>query len=311
MLAITGYPRHVYPGWLSRLIDTDVPLEVVLHLHPRDARGVLLRLRKRLVEFQSSRILDQKAGKLQDAEREIAVRDIEQLQEELQRGDTRVFDLALYLLVRGSSLELLDQRTEQVRIALDNLLLVGRSVPYEQDLALTSCLPEAQDRLRRSRLLDTGSVATAFPFSSSTPSMREGILYGTVPRNGSLIILDPFSPQLENANAVVFAQSGAGKSYACKVQALRSLACGVAVAIVDPEDEYRRLCQMVGGQYVRLSPSSTQRLNPFDLLVSTTATPSSAAPARTGVEGAVGLEGAEVGEEEGERGEWDPLAEKI
>ena len=301
VVAVTGYPRRVYPGWLSRLIDTDVPLEAVLHIHPRDARAVMLRLRKRLVEFQSSRALDQKAGKLPDTEREIAFHDIEHLQEQLQRGDTRVFDLSLYLLVRGASLSLLDQRTEQVQMALDNLQLVGRAVPYEQDVAFTSCLPEAHDRLRRGRLLDTGSVATAFPFSSSTLSMNEGVLYGTVPRNGSLIILDPFSPQLENANAVVFAQSGAGKSYACKLQALRGLASGIAVTIVDPEDEYRRLCQAVGGQYIRLSPSSTQRLNPFDLFV-----PSSPASAALSA-GPMSTPSQERDDE----GEWDPLAEKI
>ena len=307
VLAVTGYPRRVYPGWLSRLIDSDVPLEAVLHIHPRDARSVMLRLRKRLVEFQSSRLLDQKAGKLPDTEREIALRDIEQLQEQLQRGDTRVFDLSLYLLVRGISLDLLDQRTEQVQMALDNLLLVGRPVPYEQDIAFTSCLPEAHDRLRRGRLLDTGSVATAFPFSSSTLSMPEGILYGTVPRNGSLIILDPFSPQLENANAVVFAQSGAGKSYACKLQALRSLACGIAVTIVDPEDEYRRLCQAVGGQYIRLSPSSSQRLNPFDLFVPSSSSTSS--PTATSVR--ADQANASNPDAEDDEGAWDPLAEKI
>src|SRR5260370_6372368 len=158
VVAVTGYPRRVYPGWLSRLIDTDVPLEAVLHIHPRDARAVMLRLRKRLVEFQSSRALDQKAGKLPDTEREIAFRDIEQLQEQLQRGDTRVFDLSLYLLVRGASLSLLDQRTEQVQMALDNLLLVGRAVPYEQDVAFTSCLPEAHAPLRPAPLLYTGTV---------------------------------------------------------------------------------------------------------------------------------------------------------
>jgi type IV secretory pathway VirB4 component len=122
-----------------------------------------------------------------------------------------------------------------------------------------------------------------------------------VPRTGSLIILDPFSAELENANAVVFAQSGAGKSYACKVQALRSLACGIAVAIVDPEDEYRRLCQMVGGQFVRLSPSSTQRLNPFDLLVTATSTSSS-------LTGALRREEANGGNRGEEEGDWDPLA---
>lgn len=301
-LVVTGYPRHVYPGWLSHLIDADVPLEVVMHIHPRDARAAILRLRRRMVEFQSSRLLDQKAGKLPDTEREIAFRDIEHLQEQLQRGDTRVFDLSLYLLVRGPSLTLLDQRTEQLHMALDTLMLVGRPALYEQDVAFTSCLPEAQDRLRRSRLLDTGSVATAFPFSSSTLSMHEGILYGTVPRNGSLIILDPFSSELENANAVVFAQSGAGKSYACKLQALRSLASGIAVTIVDPEDEYRRLCQAVGGQYIRLSPSSSQRLNPFDLFV-----PSTTLTAGTEQTSMPGMSPHPRADD----GEWDPLAEKV
>jgi hypothetical protein len=269
VLAVVGYPRHVYPGWLDRLIDLDEPLDLVLHLDPRDSAAMVRRLSRRLVELHSSRLLDQRRGRLSDAEREVAYGDVERLRDRLQRGDERVFGVALYVLVRAPTHQALEERTERVETALDHLLLVARSATFEQDLAFASCLPQGRDLLRRARLLDTSSAATAFPFTSSSLSMADGVLCGVVPHNGSLVILDPFAPELENANKVVFAKSGAGKSYACKVEALRSLLAGTDVTVIDPEDEYQRLCAAVGGQSVWLAPGSRQHLNPFDLPLST------------------------------------------
>jgi hypothetical protein len=265
VLTVVGYPRYVYPGWLDRLIDLDEPLDLVLYLDPRDSSTMVRRLSRRLVELHSSRLLDERRGRLGDAERDVAYGDVERLRDRLQRGDEHVFGVSLYLLVRAPTRQALDERTERVETALDHLLLVARSAAFEQDLAFASCLPQGRDLLRRARLLDTSSTATAFPFTSSSLSMANGVLCGVVPHNGSLVILDPFAPELENANKVVFAKSGAGKSYGCKVEALRSLLAGTDVIVVDPEDEYRALCAAVDGQYVRLAPGSGQHLNPFDL----------------------------------------------
>jgi len=265
VLAITDYPRSVYPGWLATLIDFDEPFELALHVHPLASGAMIRTLSNRMVALHSSRLLDQRHGRLADPEREVAYADVERLRNALQRGDERVFSFAAYLLIRGKTRRVLEERCARIQATLDNLQLGSRPATLEHDLGLTSCLPQARDRLGRYRTFDTSSLATTFPFTSSSLSMPSGILYGVVPNTGSLVVLDPFAQALENANQVVFAKSGAGKSYACKLQALRALLLGTEVYVVDPEDEYRPLCDAVGGQHIRLAPGSAQHINPFDL----------------------------------------------
>src|SRR5207244_4360133 len=161
------------------------------------------------------------------------------------------------------SLSALDDLTRRVEVTLGSMLAHSRVALLEQDAGFRSCLPEGQDRLLVYRNLDTSSLATMFPFSSSTLTMEHGVLYGIARHNHSPVIFDPFDETLENANAVVFAKSGAGKSYFTKLMALRNLLVGVDFLVIDPEDEYRSLCAAVGGQYVRLASSSGQHLNPF------------------------------------------------
>ena len=263
-LVVVGYPRHVYPGWIPHLITTDVPLDLAIHINPIEASGMIRRLTRQMAEYRSSELLDTRQGRMPDAERTVAYQDVERLRDQLQRGEERIFGVSLYLTMRAPSLRALDEYTAQVRTVLDNLQLLAHSAVYEQDLGLLSCLPEARDRLKRPRLLDSSSVATAFPFASSTLSMTQGILYG-VASDGGLIILDPFSAELENANQVVFAKSGAGKSYACKLQALRMLMLGYSVYVIDPENEWRVPCEAAGGTTMRIAPGSDQHMNPFDL----------------------------------------------
>jgi len=265
VLALAEYPRYVHPNWLGRLIDLDQPLDLSLHLEPLDSAVAIRQLTHKLVELQSSRLLDARSGKIASAEREVAYEDVERLRDALQRGEERVFSASLYLCLRAPTVATLDDLTRRVEAALGGMLASSRPVLFEMLPGLLSCLPAGQDHLGRCRNLDTTSAATMIPFTSSHLSMERGILYGVSVHNSSLVIFDPFSRELENANKVVFAKSGAGKSYACKVEALRALMLGIEYYVIDPEDEYRRVCEAVGGQYVRLSGTSPNHINPFDL----------------------------------------------
>ena len=264
-LAVTGYPRSVGPGWLQPLIDFEEPIELSLHLLPLETGQTVRALTHKMVQLHSSRLLEARGGRLADPEREVAYEDAERLRDALQRGEEKVFSVGLYVLLRASSLASLDDLTRRVEVTLDGMLAHSRVAIFEQDAGFRSCLPEGQDHLLVSRNLDTSSLATTFPFSSSTLTMERGVLYGIAKHNASPVIFDPFDPSLENANAVVFAKSGAGKSYFTKLMALRSLLFGVDFLVIDPEDEYRTLCDAIGGQYIRLASSSGQYLNPFDL----------------------------------------------
>lgn len=265
VLALTDYPRHVSPNWLGRLIDFDEPLDLSLHLEPLDSGGVIRHLTHRLVELQSSRMLDAKGGRIASVEREVAYEDIGRLRDALERGDERVFSTGLYLRVHGRHAGELDEAEARVGGALGGMMAGARPALFEMLPGLISCLPAGQDHLRRRRNLDTSSVATMIPFGSSHLAVDRGLLYGENVHNHSLVIFDPFGPEQENANKVVFAKSGAGKSYACKVEALRALLLGVDYLVIDPEDEYGPICEAVGGQMVRLSATSPHHINPFDL----------------------------------------------
>jgi conjugal transfer ATP-binding protein TraC len=264
-LVVTGYPRSVGPGWLQPLIDFEEPIELSLHLLPLETGSMVSQLTHKMVQLHSSRLLEARGGRLADPEREVAYEDTERLRDALQRGEEKVFSVGLYVLLRASSLTTLDDLTRRVEVTFDGMLAHSRVAILEQDAGFRSCLPEGQDHLLVSRNLDTSSLATTFPFSSSTLTMERGVLYGIAKHNASPVIFDPFDASLENANAVVFAKSGAGKSYFTKLMALRNLLFGVDFLVIDPEDEYRTLCDAVGGQYVRLASSSAQHLNPFDL----------------------------------------------
>ena len=265
VLAVTDYPRHVSPDWLGRLLNRGEPVDLSLHLEPLDSGEAVRALSRRMVELQSSRLLDARGGRIASAGREVAYEDAERLRDALERGDERVFSAGLYLRVHGRTAAELDRAAAGVEGALSGIMAGARPALYEMMPGLLSCLPAGVDHLGRRRNLDTSSAATMIPFTSGALPAGRGLLYGESVPDGSLVVFDPFDPGRENANKVVFATSGGGKSYACKVEALRALLCGVEYYVVDPEDEYGRICEAVGGQAVRLAGTSAHRINPFDL----------------------------------------------
>src|SRR5919199_865532 len=265
VLVVIGYPRSVTPGWLTPLLEFEHPIEVSLHVQPLETAAIVKLLGLKLVQLQSSRLVDERSGRLADPEREVAFEDAERLRDALQRGEQRVFSVSLYVLLRAPSRRGLDDLTRRVETTLDGMLAHSRVAILEQERAFRACLPTARDDLLVYRNLDTGSLATTFPFTSSSLSMERGVLYGVATRSQSPVIVDPFDASLENANMAVFAMAGAGKSYFVKLMALRNLLAGVDFLVVDPEDEYRAVCAAAGGQYIRLASSSAHRLNPFDL----------------------------------------------
>ncbi|HYW87739.1 MAG TPA: DUF87 domain-containing protein, partial [Chloroflexota bacterium] len=239
VLAVTGYPRTVGPGWLAPLIEFEHPIEISLHIHPLETASVVKLLGHKLVQLQSSRLVDLRGGRLADPEREVAFEDAERLRDALQRGEERVFSVSLYLLLRAASPRALDDLTRRVESTLDGMLAHSRVAILEQERGFQACLPHGRDQLLVYRNLDTSSLVTMYPFTSSTLSMERGVLYGVATRSQTPVIVDPFDATLENANLAVFAVAGAGKSFFVKLMALRNLLAGVDFLIVDPENEYR------------------------------------------------------------------------
>jgi hypothetical protein len=265
VVAVTAYPRTVAAGWLAPLIESDLPVEVSLHVRPLPSASVIRALGHQLVQLEASRLLDARGGRLPDPEREIAIEDAERLRAALQRGHERVFSVGLYLLVRGATRAELDDRTRRVEMVLDGMLAHSRRARWEQEHGFRSCLPEGRDPLLVTRNLDTSALAATLPFTGSSLVMDNGMLYGVAADKQTPVILDPFDQLLDNANMVVAAPAGSGKSFFVKLMALRNLCTGTDFVVIDPEDEYRAVAAATAGQMVRIAASSRHRLNPFDL----------------------------------------------
>ena len=260
--AVVGYPREVRHGWLEPLAAHPGRLDVSLHVEPVAADVAADRLRRQLARLESGRRADAAKGRLADPEVEVAAEDARQLADGLARGEQKLFRVGLYLTVHAASEKALDAECARVRALCSSMLLDARPATWRSLQGWATTLPIGLDALGQRRSFDTDALAAAFPFASGELSRTSGVLYGVTKSASGLCCWDRFGS--DNHNSVILARSGAGKSYLAKLEALRSLYAGVEVAVVDPEDEYRRLAEAVGGAYVHLGAPGV-RVNPFDL----------------------------------------------
>lgn len=263
-LFVVGYPRYVSANWLAPLINFDHSLEVSMFIYPIEGKGVLDDLRRKIAEMQAEINMDVGRGVMINPATQAKLEDALVLQQDLVKGAERFFQFALYVTIPADSLEELNHTTKQIESTLGALMIITKNTALsEVENGFKSTLPICQDALLFTRNMDTTSLGTTFPFTSSELTANEGILYGINQHNDSLVVFDRFS--LENANSVIFAKSGAGKSYLVKLEALRSLMFGTEIIIIDPENEYKSLCEAVGGEFISFGFNSKTKINPFDL----------------------------------------------
>lgn len=260
---VYGYPRQLFTGWLSPVINMDEEIDVSMFIYPVESRVVLENLRKKVSQLEADLQITAEKGKVRDPGTQAAIMDAEELRDRLQVGEERFFRFGLYLTLYAHSMDELNFIQHKVETVLGQQLVYSKPATIQMEQGLNSTIPQGLDQLQVRRNMNTGALSTSFPFTSADLTQENGILYGINMHNNGLVIFDRFT--LENANMVVFAKSGAGKSFTVKLEALRSMMFGTDVLIIDPENEYQRLCEAVGGSYVRLSLTSNTRINPFDL----------------------------------------------
>lgn len=260
---VYGYPRQLYTGWLSAMVNLDEVIDLSMFIYPVESQVVLDNLRKKVTQLEAGIQIDTEKGKVRDPAKQAAIQDAEEMRDKLQVGEERFFRFGLYFTVYAHSQEEMEFVTHKVESLLGQQLVFSKPASSQQEQGFNSTVPQFSDQLQIRRNMSTGAISTSFPFTSADLSQDNGILYGINMHNSGLVIFDRFT--LENGNSVVFAKSGAGKSFTVKLEALRSLMMGTEIFIIDPENEYERMCDAVGGAYVRLSLSSATRINPFDL----------------------------------------------
>ena len=262
-LYIYGYPRTISTGWLSPLINMDEVLDISIYIYPVDTGVIMKNLRKKVTQLEADISLNAEKGRIRNPETEHAIQDAEELRDDLQLGREKFFRFGLYVTLWADSLDELNFVQHKIENYFGSSMLFSKVATSQQEQGMNSTMPMATDQLMIRRNMNTSAISTSFPFTSADLTQEKGILYGVNLHNNGLVIFDRFT--LENANLVVFAKSGAGKSFAVKLEAVRSMMMGSEIVIIDPENEYQKLCDAVGGSYVRLSLNSDVRINPFDL----------------------------------------------
>lgn len=262
-LFVAGYPRFVNANWLSPLINFPHSLSISMFIYPIDGKGVIEDLRRKIAEMEAELQGDIQRGRIINIDTQVKLEDARSLQEQLAKGAERFFQFGLYITIRDDKKDILDRVTNHIKSALGALLIVAKTASLQIEDGFKTTLPTGLDKLKMNRNMDTTSLATTFPFTSSELTANEGLMYGINEHNDSLVVFDRFT--LENANMVVFAKSGSGKSYMVKLEILRSLLFDTEVIVIDPEDEYRKLSDAIGGTYIDFSFGSPNRINPFEL----------------------------------------------
>lgn len=260
---VVNYPRYISLGWFAPIINMNTALDVSMFFYPVKPHVILKQLKKKVGTLESQIMSDAEKGAPRDPIRETALRDIEELRDKLSQGVEHFFQFALYVTLYAPTKDSLDKLSEEVEALFGGKLIYTKRVFYTAEQGFNSTVPLGNDELMITFNMNSSPIASSFPFISADLTSDNGILFGINRHNNSLILFDRFS--MQNANYIVFATSGAGKSYTVKLEILRSLMLGTEVIVIDPEMEYKHLSDAVGGTYINISLASDAKINPFDL----------------------------------------------
>ena len=250
-------------NWLSPLINLDKVFDIAIYIHPVDTVGIMKKFEKKVAEVQSQINVRESKGFVRDPMLEAAYRDLEELRDRLQQAQEKMFDVGLYISLYADSEEELGHAEAEIKSMLESRLIYVRPALFQQEEAFRSIMPVNDDKIAVTKKINSEPLSSFFPFVSFDLTSNKGILYGINRHNSSLVLFDRFS--LENYNSVTFAKSGSGKSFATKLEVLRSLMFDIDVIVIDPEREYESMAEAVGGRYFNISLNSEHHINPFDL----------------------------------------------
>jgi type IV secretory pathway VirB4 component len=260
---VSNYPRYLAASWLDPIINLPELMDISIHVSPIDTGIALKNLMKKTAYLSAAITEREEKGLVRDPGLETALVDTESLRDTLQQTRERLFSISLYYTIYADSVDDIQKIDYQISSTFERSLVTVKSPMFEQVKLWQSVGPFAQNDMDVTFAMNTGPASAFFPFISPDLTSDEGILYGLNLHNNTLVIFDRFD--LENHNSVIFAKSGSGKSYAAKLELLRSIMTGTDVLIIDPENEYQALAEAVGGAVFKISLTSKDSINPFDI----------------------------------------------
>lgn len=260
---VISYPRFLTEEWFSPIINLDKIFDVAIYVHPIETSTILRKFQKKVAEIQSQISMREEKGLVRDPMLDTAYQDLEKLRDDLQQAQEKIFDVGVYISIYGQTDQELDKIEAEIKSILESKLIYVKPALFQQEQAFRSVIPTASDEITVHSKLNSTPLSSIFPFTSFDLTSDKGILYGINRHNSSLVLFDRFS--LENYNSITFAKSGAGKSYATKLEIIRTLMFDTDVIVIDPEREYEYLAEATGGRYFKISLTSENHINPFDL----------------------------------------------
>lgn len=260
---VISYPRYVSEDWFSPIINMDKMFDVAIFVHPMETAKLLRSFQKKVAEVQSQIVSREEKGLVRDPMLDTAYQDLENLRDQLQQAQEKMFEVGLYISIYAGSSEELDKTESEIKSILEAKMVYVKPALFQQEQGFRSILPTAEDELNVHSKINSSPLSSIFPFVSFDLTSDKGILYGINRHNSSLVLFDRYS--LENYNSVAFAKSGSGKSFATKLEILRTLMFDTEVIVIDPENEYQYMAEAVGGRYFQISLNSDHHINPFEL----------------------------------------------
>lgn len=260
---VISYPRFLGENWFSPIINLDKVFDISIFVHPIETSDVLRTFQKKVAEVQSQIMARESRGQVRNPMLDTAYQDLETLRDQLQQAQEKLFDVGLYITMYGDNEAELDKMESEIKSILEAKLVYVKPALFQQEQAFKTVLPLGTDQLEVHSKLNSSPLSSLFPFISFDLTSDKGILYGINRHNSSLVLFDRFS--LENYNSITFAKSGSGKSYATKLEILRTLMFDTSVMVIDPENEYEYMAEAVGGRFFKISLNSEHHINPFDL----------------------------------------------
>jgi len=264
---VISYPRYLSDNWFSPIINLDKVFDVSIFVHPIETAEILHSFQKKVAEVQSQISIRESKGLVRDPMLDTAYKDIEDLRDNLMQAQEKMFDVGLYITIYAENENDLFKTENEIKSLLESKLIYLKPALFQQNEGFKSVIPLGTDVLGVHQKLNTEPLSSIFPFVSFDLTEDKGILYGVNRHNSSLILFDRFS--LPNYNSITFATAGAGKSYATKLEIIRTLMFDTEVIVIDPEREYEYLAEAIGGRCFNIALSSEHHINPFDLPIPT------------------------------------------
>ncbi|MBU1975427.1 MAG: ATP-binding protein [Nanoarchaeota archaeon] len=263
IISAVGYPRSVESGFLDKIISSNDDFDISIHVEPYTLETMMVMLNKE-IQKQRADLFAEELKKSINPSLEIKYKDTRKVLEEMQKGVEKLFNVSLYINCKGKTKEELDHLTKKVESELHSIMMVPRTPIFRQIQAYKSMIPVARDELGIKRNITTKALSAFFPFTSPFLTVEpDGVMLG-LNKNRVPFIKDIFG--LSNANGVILATSGSGKSYFTKLLISRQLLNNTKVMVIDPQNEYTGLVKHCKGELITISRHSKTIINPLDLM---------------------------------------------